>query len=137
MPLPTITGEFGIVADPEIRFGTTGSAWLKVRGIAKDRKPDGKGGFADGDPLFIDIVVNHGAENLYESVVKGDSVIVTGKLKAREHEGKTYYEIRADSVGVSTRWNPAKTAKSSEKAPSIDSVAKEFDATIQPDEAPF
>jgi single-stranded DNA-binding protein len=136
MSLPAISGEFGIVADPEIRFGTTGSAWLKIRGVAKDRKNvDGK--WVDGDPLFMDIIVSHGAENLFDSAVKGDSILVTGKLKSREHEGRTYYEIRADSVGVSTRWNPAKTPKSTEKAPSIDAVAKEFEATIQSDVAPF
>lgn len=114
--LPPIAGEFGIVADPEIRFSDKGSAWVKMRCVAKDRVRDANGVWADGDPCFIDVIVNHGAENLYESVVKGDSVLVIGVLKQREYEvdgqKRTSYQIRADSVGVSVRWGTARTQKS-------------------------
>lgn len=111
--LPTITGEFGVVAEPDLRFSEKGSAWLKLRGIAKDRVKAADGTWGDGDPLFIDIITNNGAEHLYESIVKGDTIIVSGKLKQREYEKdgekRTVMEIRADSIGVSTRWGPAKT----------------------------
>ena len=137
MALPTITGEFNVIGQPEIRFSNNGSAWLKIRGIAKDRKKV-DGNWVDGDPLFIDIIVNNGAEHLFESIVERDSIIVSGALKSREHEGRTYYEIRADSAGVSTRWAPAKTPNSSTKAPTAEKVAQDFDATIiQSDIAPF
>ena len=137
MPLPLINGEFNVIGQPEIRFSNDGAAWLKIRGLAKDRKKT-DGAWVDGDPLFIDIVVGTGAEHLFESIVERDTISVSGKLKSREHDGKTYFEIRADSVGVSTRWAPAKTPNSNQKAPSLNKVAKEFDATpIQSDEAPF
>lgn len=114
--LPQIAGEFGIVADPEIRFSEKGSAWVKMRCVAKDRVRDANGVWADGDPCFIDIIVNSGAEHLFESVVKGDSVLVIGALKQREYEvdgqKRTSYQIRADAVGVSVRWGTARTQKS-------------------------
>jgi single-strand DNA-binding protein len=140
--LPIITGEFGVVGDPEIRFSEKGSAWLKVRGVAKDRVRDANGTWGDGDPLFIDILVNNGAENLYDSIVKGDSIIVTGKLKQREYEHngekRVDIQIRAESVGVSTRWNSAKTPKSLESNSGIETAKESLGAVeIEPTEAPF
>lgn len=140
--LPTINGEFGIVADPDLRFSDKGSAWLKLRGIAKDRVRDASGTWSDGDPLFIDIVTNNGAENLYDSIVKGDTIIVSGKLKQREYEKdgekRTVMEIRADSIGVSTRWNPAKTPASLQAGGGT-AVAKDAlgAVEIEQTEAPF
>lgn len=119
--LPTITGEFGIVADPEIRFSDKGGTWLKIRCVAKDRVRDSNGAWSDGDPLFIDVIVNAGAEHLGDSVMKGDSIVVTGRLKQRDYEvdgqKRTSYQISADSVGVSTRWGVAKTARVLESSP--------------------
>lgn len=115
MALPAINGEFGVI-DLDLKFSQKGNAWLKIRGIAKDRVRDTNGAWSDGDPLFIDIVINQGAEHLFESVVKGDSVIVSGKLKQREYEAngqkRTDIQIHADSIGVSTRWAPARTQRS-------------------------
>ena len=134
--LPPITGEFGIVADPEIRFSEKGSAWVKLRCVAKDRVRDANGTWSDGDPCFIDIIVNQGAENLFESVVKGDSIVVIGALKQREYEvdgqKRTSYQIRADAVGVSVRWGTAKTPKSLESTGNVESVKEALGATEVP-----
>ena len=127
--LPPISGEFGIVADPEIKFSEKGSAWVKLRCVAKDRVRDANGTWSDGDPCFIDVIVNQGAENLIESVVKGDSIVVVGVLKQREYEvdgqKRTSYQIRADAIGVSVRWGTAKTQKALE---SVGNVAAAADA---------
>lgn len=132
--LPTITGEFGIVADPELRFSDKGSAWIKIRGIAKDRVRDNTGNWSDGDPLFIDIIYGgQASQNLYESVVKGDTITVTGKLKQREYEKdgekRTAMEIRADSIGVSVRWAPARTPNVSPSV-SVPEVADALGAEV-------
>lgn len=115
MALPHIDGEFGVI-DLDLKFSNKGSAWLKIRGIAKDRVRDANGTWADGDPLFIDIIINQGAENLFESVVKGDTITVSGRLKQREYEvdgqKRTSIQIAADNVGVSTRWAAARTQRS-------------------------
>lgn len=118
MALPMISGEFGIIDDPDIRFGDDGRAWIKMRGVAKDRRKNQQTGeWEDGDVCYIDIIVSgKPAENLSESVTKGDAITVSGKLHQREwknNEGKTQkaYSLRADTVGVSTRFTPAPTPK--------------------------
>jgi len=117
MSLPMVSGEFGIIDEPDIRFSDDGRAWIKLRGVAKDRRKNANGEWEDGDVCYMDIVVpGKQAENLAESVTKGDAIIVTGKLTQREwknNEGKTQkaYSIRAETVGVSTRFTPAPTPK--------------------------
>lgn len=121
--LPQIAGEFGVVAEPELKFSDKGNAWMRIRGVAKDRVRDSNGQWTDGTALFIDIVVGgKSAENLMESVTKGDSIMVVGRLEQNEYtdkEGvkKVSLRIRAEEIGVSVRWNPAKTPRMSEAAP--------------------
>lgn len=140
--LPHIDGEFGVVAEPELRFSEKGSAWVKVRGIAKDRVRDASGTWGDGDPLFIDIVIGNGAENLYESIVKGDTIMVSGKLKMRtwEKDGQkqSTYQIQADSIGVATRWGSAKTPGALARGHGAAAAVETLGATeIEQTEAPF
>lgn len=134
--LPPIAGEFGIVADPEIRFSEKGGAWVKMRCVAKDRVRDANGTWSDGDPCFIDVIVNQGAEHLFDSVVKGDSIIVIGALKQREYEvdgqKRTSYQIRADAVGVSVRWGTAKTQKVLEQSSNVTAAAEALGGTEIP-----
>jgi len=138
--LPTISGEFGVVKEPEIKFTDKGTAWAKIRCSAKDRKRDAQGNWTDADPLYINIIVGNGAENLIESVLPGDSIVVTGRLKMREYEvdgqKKQEYQIAADTVGVSMRWNTAKTPRMIESqgntATAVAAVADAFDATEIP-----
>lgn len=140
MALPIITGEFGVI-DLDLKFSQKGSAWLKVRAIAKDRVRDANGTWSDGDPLFIDVIINQGAEHLYESVVKGDTITVTGKLKQREYEAngqkRTDIQIHADTVGVSTRWATARTQRSID-ANGVSAAAEALGGeVIEQTEAPF
>jgi single-strand DNA-binding protein len=139
--LPTISGEFGVVKEPEIKFTEKGAAWAKIRCSAKDRKRDAQGNWTDADPLYINIIVGNGAENLIESVLPGDSIIVTGRLKMREYEidgqKKQEYQIAADTVGVSMRWNTAKTPRMIESQGSIDSAVAVAAAAFNATEVPF
>jgi single-strand DNA-binding protein len=134
--LPPISGEFGVVADPEIKFSEKGNAWVKVRCVAKDRVRDANGAWSDGDPCFIDVIVNQGAEHLYESVLKGDTIMVIGKLKQREYEvdgqKKSVYQIVADAVGVSVRWGTAKTQRMMDSTTGVDAVVEAFEAVEVP-----
>lgn len=137
--LPLITGEFGVVGDPEIRFNNAGKAWAKVRGSFKERVRDSMGNWTDGERMFIDIILNVGAENLVESVRAGDSLIVTGRFMIRkwqDKDGNDRYspEIRADSVGVSLRWGPAKTGKALGEGDNVANAAESLGAS---EVAPF
>lgn len=142
--LPIVTGEFGVVKDPEIRFTDNGSMWMKVRGAAKDRVRGSNGDWTDGPPVYIDIVIgNEGqgnkAANLGDSIAKGDTITVSGRLKLREYEvdgqKRQEYQIAADSVGVSTRWGTAKTPRLLEQGGSM-SAADVADA-LGGSEIPF
>jgi len=117
--LPSITGEFGIVQPPELRAGQDGKPWAKVRGVAKDRKYNSNTSeWEDGEPCYLDIVCGGKmAENLIESVVVGDCILVSGTLTQREWEsadGKKQkaYSLRAKEIAVSLRYAPAPTQKS-------------------------
>lgn len=134
--LPMISGEFGVVKEPEIRFSDKGTAWAKIRCSAKDRKRDATGNWTDGEPLYINIIVGHGAEHLVESVSPGDSILVTGKLKMREYEvegqKRQEYQIAADNVAVSVRWGPAKTQRTMESTGNVQAAKEALGATEIP-----
>jgi single-strand DNA-binding protein len=142
MSLSTVAGEFGLVTDPEIKFTDNGKAWAKFRGVTKERIRDSSGNWTDGKATFIDVLCfGKEAENLAESVLKGDSVVVVGKLQQREYadsEGnnKVIYQIMADLIGPSLKWTPAKTPKILDAANGVSAIKEAFDA-VSVDLAPF
>lgn len=141
--LPTITGEFGVVKDPEIKFTDNGNMWMKIRGAAKGRVRGANGEWTDGSPLYIDIIVGNGgqgskAQHLADSVAKGDTITVIGKLKLREYEyqgeKRQEYQIDAETVGVSTRWGTAKSERVASNATDPVDVVKDV---LGAEEIPF
>ena len=139
MALPTLSGEFGVVSDPEITFSTNGNARLKLRVIAKDRKRDANGNWTDGDPWFGDVVVwGKTAEYLCDSIAKGDSIVIAN-AKAEQHKytdkdgiEKTSSSFVAESVGVSTRWGSAKTQRVLDTQSAIGTALDSLGATEVP-----
>jgi len=119
MTLPRITGAFGVVSDPEIRFTDSGNSVTKLRLVANKRVRDSNGTWTDGPtPLFIDAVAfGKIGEHLCDSVAKGDQVVVDGALEQQEWadketgEKRTKVQIVIDEVGVSTRWGTAKSER--------------------------
>ena len=140
MPLPSVTGEFGVVGNPELRFSNSGKAWIKIRGVAKSRKRGANGEYTDGDSTFIDIIAfDHLATNLTEqNLAAGDSITVTGRLAMREweHAGqkRTSYQITAETVGMSLRWKHYGSGSSSSM--SVDDVKASLGAE-QLEDVPF
>jgi single-strand DNA-binding protein len=60
------------------------------------------------------------AENLAESVGKGDRVMVTGRLRQRswetpEGEKRSVTELEAEEVGASLKWATAKVERTSQR----------------------
>jgi single-strand DNA-binding protein len=140
--LAQVTGEFGVIFDPEMKFSDKGNAWLKIRGKNADQVRDSNGQWADGKPCFIDILVmGKQAEHLYDSIKKGDTIIVTGKLEYSEWEDNTgtkrsAHRILANQVGVSVRWGTAKTPKGAETDINVSDVKAALGAT-EISEPPF
>lgn len=142
MALPFVSGEFGVVKEPEPRFSEKGALWMKIRGAAKDRVRGQNGEWADGPPLYIDIIVGDGgqgakATHLADSISKGDTIMVSGKLKLREYEvdgqKRQEYQIEADTVAVSTRYGVAKTPRVASVSGNVE-AAKEVLGAV---EVPF
>lgn len=135
--LPLVQGDFVAVSDPELKFSGEGKPWAKIRAVAKDRKRTADGQWEDGETCFIDLLVSgKAAENAAESIVKGDPMVVTGRLILREwetNEGRkmSSYSIRADEIGVSLKFQPARSQRAQE------SMRPAAVQPVQSDEAPF
>jgi single-strand DNA-binding protein len=110
--LPKLTVDGRLAAEPELRFGQSGTAVAKLRVVAADRRRDDQTGeWSDGDTLWLDVTCfGKLAENTVESVKKGDLVLIFGKLKTDEWNDKDTGQKRskitmiADSVAVSLQF---------------------------------
>lgn len=134
MALPLITMTGNLTSDPELKFLPQGAARVGFRIACGERKKDANGEWVDGDTTFINVTCWRTlAENVAESLKKGDTVTVIGRLKSRTVEdperGKaTFFDVDADDVSVSLRRataKPAKATASSSNAPDHDPWAVE------------
>lgn len=146
MPLLEVNGEVGIVMfDPEtdVRFSGAGKCWVKFRGKTVERKRDANGTWADGDAVFLDYVVfGRYAENFAESIVKGNTVVVKGKLAPNvwtDKEGKKVEGMRVvcDYIGPSLVWETAKTPGALGESPAAKAQDSNNAVESDPFDAPF
>lgn len=105
MALPTIIiTEATLVADPELRYGQSGTAVVNFRVASNSRrKNESTGQWEDGDTTFLSVSAFRGlAENITSQFGKGDKISVEGRLKQRDVEKdgqkRTYYGVDAQSV---------------------------------------
>ena len=114
----TIVGN--LVDDPELRFTNNGIAVANLR-VAVTQRVQQDGQWRDGDTSFFKVNVWRGqAENLAESLGKGDRVMVTGRLRQRswetsEGDKRSVTELEADEVGASLKWATAKVERASQR----------------------
>lgn len=118
----TIVGN--LVADPELRYTPNGAAVANFRVATTPRRYDAQSGqYVDGEPLFMTCSLwKQAAENLANSLAKGQRVIVTGVLKQRRFENKqgqqqTVFELQAEEVGPSLKFATAQVTKASRNNP--------------------
>ncbi|MGW2292795.1 single-stranded DNA-binding protein [Streptomyces phaeochromogenes] len=108
-----------VVADPELRFTPSGAAVANFRIASTPRTFDRTTNeWKDGDALFLSVSVwRQQAENVAESIKRGDRVIVVGRLGQRQYEKdgerKSSYEIQAEDVAPSLRNATAAVTKNS------------------------
>lgn len=105
----TVVGN--LTADPELRFTTNGVPVASFTVASTPRRWDSQSGsYVDGDPLFMNCNIwRQPAENVANSLRKGDRVVVTGNLRqrryqTREGENRTVMELQVDEVGASLRF---------------------------------
>lgn len=106
--------------DATLRFTPSGAAVANVTVAVTPRVKDGDG-WKDGDPAFYRVAAwRQLAENVAESVRRGDRVTVTGQLKPRpfEHNGaeRLSLDVDADSVALDLRFATATATKAQRQA---------------------
>ncbi|HAF72519.1 MAG TPA: single-stranded DNA-binding protein [Corynebacterium variabile] len=100
-----------LVAAPELRYTPSGTAVTNFRVASTPRRYDSQSNqWVDGEALFLACNIwRQAAENVANSLNKGDRVIVTGRLRQRSYdtrdgEKRTVFEVEADEVGPSLKY---------------------------------
>ena len=107
-----------ITDDPELRFTPSGSAVANFTIAVNRRFKNQSGQWEDKlDGFFKCNCWREMAENVAESLQKGQRVMVVGRLQQRswdDQEGnkRSAFEIQVDEVGPSLRWATAQVQKS-------------------------
>jgi single-strand DNA-binding protein len=134
MPTDNYTSIVGnLVDDPELRFTNNGTAVANLR-VAVTQRIQQDGTWRDGEISFFKVNVWRGqAENLADSLSKGDRVMVSGRLRQRswetaEGEKRSVTELEADEVGASLKWATAKVERTSQRGNGTRSQGRERQA---------
>ncbi|GAA2046609.1 single-stranded DNA-binding protein [Catenulispora yoronensis] len=111
----TIIGN--ITSAPDLRFTQGGKAVINFTVASTERYLDrSTGEWKDGSTVFMPCYSWNGAENIAESLSKGDRAIITGRLKQRSYttddgNKRQVVELEVDEVGPSLRYAQAKPIK--------------------------
>ena len=105
-----------LVEDPELRFTASGIAMARVRMAVNRRYRDRNNEWQEETSFFGGTCWRDVAENIAESLSKGDRVFVTGRLEQRswetnDGEKRSVVEVRIDEIGPSLRWATATVTK--------------------------
>jgi single-strand DNA-binding protein len=117
--LPLVTGTGTLTADPELRFTPGGAAVANVNiAFNSRRKNKQTDEWEDGDTTFLrGSIWKDYAENVAESLTKGDKVFLTGNLKQRSYEKdgqtRTVYELDITEIGPVLKWATASVTRAS------------------------
>jgi single-strand DNA-binding protein len=129
--------------DPELRFTAQGAAVANFRiAVSKRVRDPQTNEWKDGDTSYFRVNVwRQLAENVAETLQKGNRVIVTGTLKMRswetqEGEKRTVVEIEATEVGPSLKWATAKIERTS-RGGGQGAEGGDWASTPVPEEVPF
>jgi single-strand DNA-binding protein len=109
-----------VTRDPELRFTTGGTAVCSF-GVAwtPRRRNSQTGEWEDGDTSFFNCSAWRDlGENIAASITKGNRVVVTGSVRARDWEDRdgnkrTSIEIDVDDCAPSLRWAQAQIERTS------------------------
>jgi single-strand DNA-binding protein len=112
--ITTIVGN--LTADPELNFQASGKAVANFTVVHSNRVKKGDR-WEDGDPTFIRCAAWEGmAENVVESLKKGNRVIVQGGMYTRawdDRDGnkRSSLELRVEAIGPDLRYATAQVER--------------------------
>lgn len=113
----TVVGN--LTRDPELRFAATGTPILTLGLAVNYRRQNKQTQEWEEETSFVDITMfGTLAENVAESVVKGQRVIASGRLQVRTYDRRdgakgTAVEVICDEVGPSLKWATAVVTRTS------------------------
>ena len=114
----TITRRGRLTADPELRFTPSGAAVANLTIATNPRTFDKQAGeWKDGPTSFHRCSIwRDAAENVAESLTKGDAVVAVGVIAQREFttkegEKRQAWDVTLDAIGPDLRWQTAKVSK--------------------------
>ncbi|MDE0803915.1 MAG: single-stranded DNA-binding protein [Acidimicrobiales bacterium] len=119
----TVTIIGNVTRDPELRYLNSGTA-LASFGVAWNNRYKDRNGEQVEETSFFDVTCWRDlADNVAESISKGDRVIIYGRLDQRswetqEGDKRSKVEIQADEVAPSLRWATAQVNKIRRDGPS-------------------
>jgi single-strand DNA-binding protein len=114
----TVTFEGNLADDPHVRFTPSGKQITELTVLVNQRRQTGDGEWADGEPTrHVVRAFKTLAENVAESLTKGDRVFVHGTVTTeawtdqQSGEKRTVQRVLAEIVGPSLRWATTRIAK--------------------------
>ena len=116
LPQTTVIGT--LTSDPQIRVLPSGSSVANFTIACNDRKYNKETQqYEDGDTTFLrGSIWKQYAENVTESLRKGDKVIAVGRLRQRDYEKdgqkRTSFELDVEEIGPTLRFVTAPTSRS-------------------------
>jgi single-strand DNA-binding protein len=144
----SITVVGNLVEDPELRYTQSGAALANVRVASSRRFQDRNQEWQEETAFFRGTVWREMAEQVAESLHKGDRVIITGSIEQRDWEDnqgqkRSSLELRIQEIGPSLRWATAqvnriaRSGSGSWGGQSQTPAAPVARDDFGPDEAPF
>lgn len=123
-PIITFTGN--LTADPVLNYDKNNNPYVWFTVACNYRVKDRTGQYVDGEPLFFNCTAwnkewNAEAENVTESLAKGDAVTVTGELTKRFYrrpdgtQGESL-EVAVRDVGASLKYTSVEIHKNTPKS---------------------
>lgn len=112
----TVTLIGNCTREPELKFLPSGVALCEFGIAINTRRKEGDK-WVDGDPEFYDITCwRELAENVSESITKGQRVVAIGKLNFRSWETddgskRSKISVTAEAVGPDLRWATAQVTR--------------------------
>ena len=135
----TVTGN--VTRDPELRFTSAGTPLCNF-GVAWNRRNQN----GDDEAMYFEVTCWQSlAENVAESIGRGDRVVVSGRLnfsswETEAGEKRSKVDITADDVGPSLKWATAEVSRTPRSDGSNFSAGQEQStpaSNFPTDEEPF
>lgn len=108
----SITVIGNLVEDPELRYTQSGVPMANIRVASSRRYQDRNQEWQEDTAFFRGTVWREMAEQVSESLHKGDRVIISGRIEQRDWEDnsgqkRTSLELSIQEIGPSLRWATA------------------------------